>query len=259
MISLKPTSNSIGCLKCPRFVIRRPTTHHPTITSVHPDRRRNYTSFDLKRIHWDRVVAENRAKVTTTTSPTQLFDILEAMIKPIGDSHAGIEAPQLKRQFEGSPGTDRLLYAEPRKNFRKGACAGCWRLPTGNGSKGPFVNSVTTRFSTVTSTTPSDISEYCPSAAPEAARPIRTWHSRHAASGADVQLCSTQLVIHTVARRHAPKFEVAGKDFGGAVVRRRRINGYDHSDEAFRKRAPGNVILVQRVTRCPRRLANQFS
>jgi len=97
----------------------------------------NYTSVDLKRIHWDRVVAENRAKVTTTMSPTELFDILEPMIKPIGDSHTGIEAPQLKRQFEGSPGTDRLLYTKPTKNFRKGTCTGCWRLPTGNGSKGP--------------------------------------------------------------------------------------------------------------------------
>src|SRR5215813_3968793 len=158
----------------------------------------------------------------------------------------------------GEPWHGSTFVRRTEEKFQKGRLRRLLGLPTGNGSKGRFVNSVTTSFSTVTSTTPSDISEYCPSAAPEAARPIRTWHSRHAASGADVQLCSTQLVIHTIARRHALKFEVAGKDFGGAVVRSRRINGYDHSDEAFRKRAPGNVILVQRVTRCPRRLANQF-
>jgi hypothetical protein len=51
---------------------------------------------------------------------------------------------------------------------------------------------------------------------------------------------------------------VAGKYFGGAVARVRRINGYDYRDETLRKRVPRNVVLVQRVTRSPRRLENQF-
>ncbi|HVN80022.1 MAG TPA: S41 family peptidase [Terriglobia bacterium] len=80
----------------------------------------NYISFDLKQTNWDKVVADNRARVTSTTTPAQLFDILEAMIKPFGDIHTGIDAPQLKRQFEGiRPGTDRILNGQTEEEFRK--------------------------------------------------------------------------------------------------------------------------------------------
>ena len=43
-----------------------------------------YISFDLKHVDWDKVVATNRAKVTATTSPAYLFDILAGMIEPFG-------------------------------------------------------------------------------------------------------------------------------------------------------------------------------
>ncbi len=70
----------------------------------------NYISFDLKHTDWDKVVAANRPKVTSQTTPAQLFDVLEAMIKPFGDAHTGLDAPRLKRQFEGiRPGTDRVV------------------------------------------------------------------------------------------------------------------------------------------------------
>jgi len=70
----------------------------------------NYISFDLKHADWNQIVAANRLKVTHETTPVQLFDILEAMIRPFGDAHTGIYAPKLKRQFEGiRPGTDRRV------------------------------------------------------------------------------------------------------------------------------------------------------
>lgn len=70
----------------------------------------NYISFDLKHADWGKIVAENRAKVTAQTTPAELFDILEAMIKPFGDAHTRISAPALKRDFGGiRPGTDRVV------------------------------------------------------------------------------------------------------------------------------------------------------
>ena len=70
----------------------------------------NYISFDLKQTDWDKVVAANQAKVDSTTTPAQLFDIFVAMIKPFGDAHTGIEAPKLKREFRGMRlGTDRVV------------------------------------------------------------------------------------------------------------------------------------------------------
>jgi hypothetical protein len=39
------------------------------------------------------------AQVNAETSPKRLFDILEDMIKPFGDAHTSIDAPQLKREF----------------------------------------------------------------------------------------------------------------------------------------------------------------
>jgi len=69
----------------------------------------HYISFDLKKTDWATVVEANRAKVTPATTPAELFDILEGMIKPFGDTHTFIGAPELKRQFRTlRPGTDRL-------------------------------------------------------------------------------------------------------------------------------------------------------
>jgi len=61
----------------------------------------HYISFDLKHVDWSQVVAENRAKITPTTSPVQLFDILRSMISPFGDAHTSIQAPKLKKSFSG--------------------------------------------------------------------------------------------------------------------------------------------------------------
>jgi hypothetical protein len=71
----------------------------------------HYIAFDLKRIDWDKVVTDYRSKITPQTTPAQLFDIFEAMIKPFADIHTGIGAPTLKREFDAPlrPGTDRVV------------------------------------------------------------------------------------------------------------------------------------------------------
>jgi hypothetical protein len=80
----------------------------------------NYILFDLKQTNWDKVVADNQARVTSKTTPAQLFEILEAMIKPFGDIHTVIDAPKLKRQFEGiRPGTNRILKGQTEEEFQK--------------------------------------------------------------------------------------------------------------------------------------------
>jgi hypothetical protein len=70
----------------------------------------NYISFDLKKTDWDAVVRANRPKVTPTSTPAELFDVLEGMIKPFGDAHTSLNAPDLKRRFRTlRPGTERVI------------------------------------------------------------------------------------------------------------------------------------------------------
>ena len=70
----------------------------------------NYISFDLKKTDWDAVVRANRPRITSTTTPAELFDVFAGMIEPFGDTHTFINAPDLKRQFRKlRPGTDRVI------------------------------------------------------------------------------------------------------------------------------------------------------
>lgn len=79
----------------------------------------HYISFDIKHTDWAKVVAANRPKVTSTTTPAELFDVFEAMIKPFGDAHTFIGAPDLKRQFHAlRPGTDRIFKGGNQQEFR---------------------------------------------------------------------------------------------------------------------------------------------
>jgi hypothetical protein len=73
----------------------------------------HYISFDLKKTDWAKLVADNRQKITPQTTPVQLFDVFEGMIKPFGDAHTFIGAPKLKRHFRGMrPGT-----GQPKPEF----------------------------------------------------------------------------------------------------------------------------------------------
>jgi hypothetical protein len=61
----------------------------------------NYINFELKHADWDKIVADNRAKVKSETTPAELFDILESMIKPFGDAHTSINAQSIGKTFRG--------------------------------------------------------------------------------------------------------------------------------------------------------------
>jgi hypothetical protein len=70
----------------------------------------HYISFDLKKTDWGKVVEANRSKVTADTTPAELFDILERMIGPFGDTHAFLAAPEIDRRLQRlRPGTDRVV------------------------------------------------------------------------------------------------------------------------------------------------------
>jgi hypothetical protein len=68
-----------------------------------------YISFDPKHADWEQVVAANREKVTATTSPKDLFDILAGMTEPFGDAHSCIHVHAPLKNFHGlRPGTNHM-------------------------------------------------------------------------------------------------------------------------------------------------------
>ena len=71
----------------------------------------HYIGLDVRNVDWDKLVNENRQKVTPKTTPAELFDVFVSMLKPLGDLHTGIEAPSLKRESPDffRPGTDRVI------------------------------------------------------------------------------------------------------------------------------------------------------
>jgi hypothetical protein len=44
---------------------------------------------------------EFRPQVASATRPDQLFDVLRRMIEPLQDVHTGVEAMDIKRDFDG--------------------------------------------------------------------------------------------------------------------------------------------------------------
>ena len=69
----------------------------------------HYILFDQKGVDWQGVVAAARAKVTPTTTPEQLFDIMQGMIASFEDAHTFINADTIKRRFLVlRKGTDRV-------------------------------------------------------------------------------------------------------------------------------------------------------
>ena len=73
-----------------------------------------YISFERRHIDWGRIVAEYRPKVNSFTTPQQLFDIFEAMIRPLGDLHTFVAAPGLKKSTKPfwRLGTDQIKHGE---------------------------------------------------------------------------------------------------------------------------------------------------
>jgi hypothetical protein len=68
----------------------------------------NYNSTARKNVNWAAIRDQYRPKVTQDTGSRQLFDILRAMVIPLGDTHVGIGGSG-SREFEGlRPGTREL-------------------------------------------------------------------------------------------------------------------------------------------------------
>ncbi|WP_321471588.1 S41 family peptidase [uncultured Paludibaculum sp.] len=74
----------------------------------------HYISFDLRKVDWERAVAAQRTRITSATTPAELFDILSGLIRPLADIHTGLEAPKLKRVFDAPlrAGTDRVVRGD---------------------------------------------------------------------------------------------------------------------------------------------------
>lgn len=78
----------------------------------------HYIGFDYHKVDWAKVVEANRSKVTAHTPPSELFDLLEGMIRPFNDAHTSLRALELKRKFKGiRPGTDRVMKGN-RESFK---------------------------------------------------------------------------------------------------------------------------------------------
>ncbi len=82
----------------------------------------HYIAFSLRHVDWEKIVSDNRGKVTPRTTPLQLFDILDSMIKPLGDLHTGIEARRPKRESKEPlrAGTDRVIKGGIERFATKG-------------------------------------------------------------------------------------------------------------------------------------------
>jgi hypothetical protein len=72
----------------------------------------HYISFDFRHTDWDRIAAEARAKISSRTTQSQVFEILKRMIQPLADIHTGLDARKPKLNFDPSlrPGTDRIVH-----------------------------------------------------------------------------------------------------------------------------------------------------
>ena len=68
-----------------------------------------YGFFDVRKVNWPSIVAANRPKISASTTPVQLFDVLRGMIEPLGDAHTFLAARDIDRRFHGFRGAqDRL-------------------------------------------------------------------------------------------------------------------------------------------------------
>ena len=81
----------------------------------------HYILFDQKQVDWPSLVEANRSKVSANTTPAELFDVLEGMIKPLDDAHTSLSAQALNRRFGGlRSGTDAVMKAYGgRAGFRR--------------------------------------------------------------------------------------------------------------------------------------------
>lgn len=60
-----------------------------------------YAFFDLRHLDWQSVDRQFRPKVGPAMKLEELFDVLRQMIEPLQDAHTGIEAEDIKKEFDG--------------------------------------------------------------------------------------------------------------------------------------------------------------
>lgn len=60
-----------------------------------------YAFFDLRHVDWKSIDDKFRPRVTAATKQEELFAIFRQMIEPLQDTHTGIEAPDIKEEFDG--------------------------------------------------------------------------------------------------------------------------------------------------------------
>lgn len=61
----------------------------------------HYAFFDLRHMDWQSVDRKFRPQVSSKTTPKELFAIFREMIKPLHDAHTGVDAPDIKEEFDG--------------------------------------------------------------------------------------------------------------------------------------------------------------
>jgi hypothetical protein len=60
-----------------------------------------YPFFTLHQANWRAVDKKFRPQITSATKPTELFEIFRQMIEPLQDAHTGVEAEDIKTEFDG--------------------------------------------------------------------------------------------------------------------------------------------------------------
>ena len=60
-----------------------------------------YAFFDLRHVDWKSIDDKFHPQVTAATKAEELFVIFRQMIEPLQDTHTGIEAPEIKQEFDG--------------------------------------------------------------------------------------------------------------------------------------------------------------
>jgi hypothetical protein len=60
-----------------------------------------YPFFALRKVDWRAINKKFRREVTAATKPAELFQVFRQMIEPLRDSHTGLDAPDIKAEFDG--------------------------------------------------------------------------------------------------------------------------------------------------------------
>jgi hypothetical protein len=81
----------------------------------------HYILFGQKPVDWPAAVARARSAVTDSTTPAELFSVLEGLILPFEDAHTSLSAPELGRRIMGlRRGTDAVIPGGVARVAREG-------------------------------------------------------------------------------------------------------------------------------------------